>query len=76
MNQKKCLAALVASSTIGKIRQLQLISYLSLLLNATLIGVLIFTLTFSFTKVIIAFVLLFLIWYSILKSLRGKWDKK
>lgn len=37
MNQKRWLASLVSHSTIGKIRQLQLIAYLSFILNAILV---------------------------------------
>lgn len=37
MNQKRWLAALVANSNIGKIRQLQLIAYLSFMLNVILV---------------------------------------
>ncbi|GEM_PF-4200664 len=68
---KSGLAALAGNAK-GRIRQLQLIAYLSLILNAILIGLLTYVVTFSISIVFLVFIFLGLTWVSILKILGGE----
>lgn len=68
---KSGLAALAGNAK-GRIRQLQLIAYLSLILNAILIGLLAYVVTFSISIVFLVFIFLGLTWVSILKIIGGE----